>query len=80
MVRLCFEKKKIFKKIILVEELISLILYTFCSKLANITIEEEVVIIDEISTSLVPQTLPDIAWPFIITGTKHIYHNLFSFC
>ena len=74
-------KKKLFKKIILVEELIIILnVIYFCSKLANITIEEEVVIIDEISTSLVPQTLPDIAWPFIITGTTHIYHNLFSFC
>jgi len=46
------------------------------SKLANITIEEEVVIIDEISTSLVPQTLPDIAWPFIITGSWCVVFSL----
>ena len=46
--------------------------YTNFRKLSNITTEEILVGgVEEITVSYLPGSMPDISWPFIITGIKY---------
>ena len=54
--------------------------YTNFRKLSNITTEEILVGgVEEITVSYLPGSVPDISWPFIITGNKYIF-NFKPFC